>query len=123
MTNSNSNNSFKKLLDTHALRHLRNNITLFTLMSTRSGTSLKSAVFALNSLQKAMMFSPAWPKAGPTGGAGFAAPALISSLMLATALRLAACDMAAAAAAAAATAAAAVRCCCWESEHRLEKDL
>ena len=31
-----------------------------------------SAVFALKSLQKDMMLSPAWPRAGPTGGAGFA---------------------------------------------------
>jgi hypothetical protein len=46
-------------------------------------------------LQKAMMLSPAWPSAGPTGGAGLAAPALISSRMLATALRLAGCDIAA----------------------------
>jgi hypothetical protein len=66
---------------------------ILTLMSTRSGTSLKSAVFALNSLQKAMMFNPACPSAGPTGGAGLAAPALISNRMLATALRLAACDI------------------------------
>ena len=35
------------------------------------------AVAALNSLQKPMMFRPAWPRAGPTGGDGFACPALI----------------------------------------------
>ena len=34
-----------------------------------------SDVFALNSLQKAMMLRPCWPNAGPTGGEGFAAPA------------------------------------------------
>ena len=30
------------------------------------------AVWALNALQKSMMFTPCWPKAGPTGGAGVA---------------------------------------------------
>jgi hypothetical protein len=33
------------------------------------------AVRSLNSLTKAMMFTPAWPSAGPTGGAGVALPA------------------------------------------------
>ena len=42
-----------------------------------------SAVLALKSLQKDMMFRPACPSAGPTGGAGLAWPALMSSLMLA----------------------------------------
>ena len=37
-------------------------------------------VLALNSLQNCMMFTPAEPRAGPTGGAGFAAPAGIWSL-------------------------------------------
>src|SRR5260370_37320167 len=32
-------------------------------------------VAALNSLQKPMMLTPCWPKAGPTGGDGFAFPA------------------------------------------------
>ena len=32
-------------------------------------------VCALNALQKSMMLTPCWPRAGPTGGAGFAAPA------------------------------------------------
>src|SRR5436190_3757448 len=32
-------------------------------------------VFALNCLQKSMMFTPCWPRAGPTGGAGVALPA------------------------------------------------
>src|SRR5215510_7044199 len=40
-----------------------------------------SLVLALNSLQKAMMLTPCWPSAGPTGGAGFAAPAGICSLI------------------------------------------
>src|SRR5574344_268658 len=38
------------------------------------------AVLALNSLQNCMILTPAEPKAGPTGGAGFAAPAGIWSL-------------------------------------------
>lgn len=41
-----------------------------------------SAVLALKSLQKFMMLSPAWPSAGPTGGAGFAWPALMTSLIV-----------------------------------------
>src|SRR3990170_1734485 len=41
------------------------------------------AVFSLYSLQKPMMFTPCWPSAGPTGGAGFALPASICSLMIA----------------------------------------
>src|ERR671911_1982985 len=38
-------------------------------------------VWALNALQNSMMLTPCWPSAGPTGGAGFAAPAGICSLM------------------------------------------
>src|SRR5437764_9549670 len=34
-----------------------------------------ACVCALNSLQNAMMFTPCWPSAGPTGGEGFAFPA------------------------------------------------
>ena len=34
-----------------------------------------SFVLALNSLQNAMILTPCAPRAGPTGGAGFAAPA------------------------------------------------
>src|SRR5450756_1988885 len=41
------------------------------------------AVRSLYSLQKAMMFTPCWPRAGPTGGAGVALPALICSLTIA----------------------------------------
>ena len=40
-----------------------------------------SAVRALKSLQKDMRLRPACPSAGPTGGAGFAWPALMTSLM------------------------------------------
>src|SRR5712691_7162035 len=39
------------------------------------------AVWALNPLQKSMMFTPCWPSAGPTGGAGVAFPAGMCSLM------------------------------------------
>src|SRR5690349_21362618 len=35
-----------------------------------------------------MMLTPCWPSAGPTGGAGVAAPALICSLMIAESFRL-----------------------------------
>src|SRR4029077_12735672 len=41
-------------------------------------------VVALNSLQKAMILTPCWPKAGPTGGAGFAWPAGICNLICPT---------------------------------------
>src|SRR5512142_1971120 len=36
-------------------------------------------VCALNCLQNSMMFTPCWPSAGPTGGAGLALPAGICS--------------------------------------------
>src|SRR5437867_1184343 len=39
-------------------------------------------VAALNSLQNAMILTPCWPRAGPTGGAGLACPAGICSLMI-----------------------------------------
>src|SRR5918997_4075873 len=38
-------------------------------------------VWALNALQNSMMFTPCWPSAGPTGGAGLAAPPGTWSLM------------------------------------------
>src|SRR5919106_1666049 len=38
-------------------------------------------VCALNALQNSMMFTPCWPSAGPTGGAGFACPPGICSLI------------------------------------------
>src|SRR6266850_3896213 len=38
-------------------------------------------VTALYSLQNAMMLTPCWPSAGPTGGAGFACPAGICNLI------------------------------------------
>src|SRR5512135_2797353 len=42
------------------------------------------AVFALKALQKSMMLTPAWPSAGPTGGAGVALPAGICNLICPT---------------------------------------
>src|SRR5260370_11167263 len=39
-------------------------------------------VCALNALQNSMMLTPCWPSAGPTGGAGFACPPGIWSLIL-----------------------------------------
>src|SRR5450759_3501562 len=39
-------------------------------------------VLALYCLQNSMMFTPCWPRAGPTGGAGFAWPAGICSLII-----------------------------------------
>src|SRR5512134_1762735 len=49
------------------------------------------AVFALNALQKSMMLTPAWPSAGPTGGAGVAFPAGICSLICPTTFFIDAC--------------------------------
>src|SRR4029450_8985685 len=39
------------------------------------------SVAALYALTNSMMLTPCWPRAGPTGGAGVAAPGLICSLM------------------------------------------
>src|ERR1700710_1318167 len=39
------------------------------------------SVAALYALQNSMMLTPCWPSAGPTGGAGLAAPAWICSLI------------------------------------------
>src|SRR5512134_372413 len=56
-----------------------------TVMSTGIVTSsfAWAWVRALNCLQNSMMLTPCWPSAGPTGGAGVAAPAWICSLMTA----------------------------------------
>src|SRR5436309_15436872 len=42
------------------------------------------AVRALKFFTKSMMLTPAWPSAGPTGGAGVAAPAGICNLVCPT---------------------------------------
>src|SRR3954464_1704741 len=39
-------------------------------------------VWALNALTNSMMFTPCWPRAGPTGGAGDAAPPTACSLIV-----------------------------------------
>ena len=41
-------------------------------------------VLALNALQNSMIFSPFWPRAGPTGGDGLAFPAGICNLIYPT---------------------------------------
>src|SRR5207253_2814841 len=50
-------------------------------MTTGITTPGCSLVLALKSLQNAMMLTPCWPSAGPTGGAGLACPAGICSLI------------------------------------------
>src|SRR6059058_4052218 len=45
-----------------------------TVISTGVMRPFWSAVCALNALQNSMMFTPCWPSAGPTGGAGVAEP-------------------------------------------------
>merc|ERR1719393_917913 len=53
-----------------------------TEISTGMISPFLSLVRALCSLQNIMMFTPAAPSAGPTGGAGFAEPAASASLMI-----------------------------------------
>src|SRR3954470_13297371 len=58
-----------------------NDLSLNTEITTgmmRPSSSLE-LVLALNCLQNSMMLMPAWPSAGPTGGAGVALPAAIWS--------------------------------------------
>src|SRR5690349_7094766 len=55
----------------------------YAVISTGMIRSPSLAVRALNSLQNCMMFRPCCPRAGPTGGAGFALPAGHCSLMIA----------------------------------------
>ena len=52
-----------------------------TVISTGMIVPASCWVRALNALQNSMMLTPCWPSAGPTGGAGFAAPAGIWSLI------------------------------------------
>ena len=53
-----------------------------TVISTGMIVPASCWVWALNALQNSMMLTPCWPSAGPTGGAGFAAPAGIWSLIM-----------------------------------------
>src|SRR6266496_570464 len=55
----------------------------YTEISTGTICPRCDSVAALYALQNSMMLTPCWPSAGPTGGAGFAAPAWICSLMTA----------------------------------------
>src|SRR3954447_12574140 len=52
-----------------------------TVISTGVMRPFSACVWALNALQNSMMFTPCWPSAGPTGGAGFACPPGIWSLI------------------------------------------
>ena len=51
----------------------------YTVMTTGIIRPMSFLVRSLNSLVKAAMFTPCWPRAGPTGGAGVALPAGICS--------------------------------------------
>src|SRR5579862_8870034 len=42
---------------------------------------MSDCVWALNALTNSMMFTPCWPRAGPTGGAGLAWPPTAWSLI------------------------------------------
>src|ERR1019366_7227711 len=55
----------------------------YTEISTGMTLPRCDSVCALYCLQNSMMLTPCWPRAGPIGGAGVAAPALICSLMIA----------------------------------------
>src|SRR3954451_17293852 len=52
-----------------------------------------SCVWALNALQNSMMFTPCWPSARRTGGAGLAAPAGTCSLISVRTLRAIGLDL------------------------------
>src|SRR5579862_4982886 len=58
-----------------------NDRSAYTVMITGMMRPPCPCVWALNALQNSMMFTPRWPRAGPTGGLGFAAPAGICSLI------------------------------------------
>src|SRR5262249_14150202 len=60
-----------------------NERSLYTVMMTGITSPDCAWVRALNCLQNSMMLMPCWPRAGPTGGAGVAAPALHCSLTMA----------------------------------------
>ena len=49
-----------------------NDLSSYTLITTCKIKPGLSFVFSLKDLQNSIMFTPCWPNAGPTGGAGFA---------------------------------------------------
>ena len=53
-----------------------------TVISTGMTVPASCWVCALNALQNSMMLMPCWPRAGPTGGAGEAAPPIAWSLIV-----------------------------------------
>src|SRR5919201_2604992 len=58
-----------------------NDRSSYTVISTGVMRPPACVVCALNALQNSMMLTPCWPSAGPTGGAGFAWPPGIWSLI------------------------------------------
>lgn len=56
-------------------------LSSYTVISTGMMVPILSCVAALYSLQKAIMFTPCAPKAGPIGGDGLAFPAGMASLI------------------------------------------
>src|SRR6267154_3674335 len=58
-----------------------NDLSWNTVITTGITRPASALVAALNSLQNAMMLTPCWPSAGPTGGAGLAWPAGICNLI------------------------------------------
>ena len=66
---------FKRIAAGGDLRMNVNDLSAYTVISTGRIMPDWSLVLALNSLQKPMILTPWAPSAGPTGGAGLAAPA------------------------------------------------
>ena len=58
-----------------------NFLSLYTVISTGTGFPAIDLVLSLKALQNSIMLTPRWPKAGPTGGAGFACPPLICNFI------------------------------------------
>src|SRR3989338_5740834 len=57
-------------------------LSSYTLMITGSTRPCLSFVFSLKDLQNSIIFTPCWPKEGPTGGAGFACPPVTCNLII-----------------------------------------